>query len=443
MVDGASVSTRYRERENRIQYVTFALAAFGFMAPQGHAGATFGLLLLVGFALTEWRRFVRDVYRDGLFVVWSILSVYIMIRAIGAAIEFPATSHEQWEIAFRLARTGFFVILVSWCLAADTKRVMWLMGAALAGFCIEVLVELDPGAFERILRGGERNMLGAALPIGLAGAIAIVGLFVFLPRSIRLASQQRQIVRFSLYAAIAIGASLLGLVQIITQSRAVFGMLAILLPIIVAWHFLGRAGGTHGRTSLTVTYGVVIGLIAVALMLIGPRLVDKLENDYSRVAPYISSGGLEDMPESSLGWRIHLNVHGSDLWAKRPWIGWGPGTSSTRDLSDGYQLVDLSTRNHLHNTYLEIVVRLGLVGATLYLFAIGVLLRHAIRARPGKGLMPDDVGMFVVAGSALMAGWSLIDFHLINWDFIIPLVLLAAIVHTYATRWNRGGHARA
>lgn len=424
--------------EVRCRYGTLALTAFGFLGPQGHAGAKFGLLFLFLFALAYWRRFIRDLARDPFFLAWCLLAVYLVIRGGSAALEFPSTSPDQWRSALLFAGTGFFAVLISWWIAADPKRVMLLLGAALAGFSLEVVVEFDPERFEGLVAGGQRHMLGSALPMGLTGAVAIVGLLVFLPRLLRVASGYLWREKVILYSVMAGVTALLMFAQIVTQSRAVIGMLIVLVPAVIIWQFRNRWNGMQERAPLAISYMVVIGLFMVAVTLIGPKLVDKFEQEYNEVAPYLASGELQDMPESSFGWRIHLNMHGSNLATERPWTGWGPGTSSTHDLKDRYDAANLGFLRHLHNTYLEILVRLGLIGALLYLLAAGLLLWGAIRARPSTGRMPGDVGTFLVVGCALMAGWSLIDFRLLMWDFLFPLILLASLAHTFGARWGDG-----
>lgn len=81
---------------------------------------------------------------------------------------------------------------------------------------------------------------------------------------------------------------------------------------------------------------------------------------------------------------------------------------------------------HLHNTYLDLAVRLGLVGLLLAAALPGSLvlgLRRAVR----DGLQAPDLLRFLSGALVLTAVWSLFDSRLFTLDFRLYAVLLGGI----------------
>jgi O-antigen ligase len=84
----------------------------------------------------------------------------------------------------------------------------------------------------------------------------------------------------------------------------------------------------------------------------------------------------------------------------------------------------------LHNSYLEILVRLGAIGAAL--FAAGALLTVRALRKAGEAGAVDRGWFWFLAGVlALTAIWSVTDFRMIHTDWRFYWWLFGGIVYTF------------
>jgi len=119
------------------------------------------------------------------------------------------------------------------------------------------------------------------------------------------------------------------------------------------------------------------------------------------------------VPDSSFSQRWHAQRFGLDLWQERPWLGWGPGSAKALlKASDdpSVMLTGYGPLEHLHNTYLEVLVQLGVVGLLLWLALFAALWR-SVQLACRAGSVDVDVGNFLLLSLVYLMLWSLFDFH--------------------------------
>jgi O-antigen ligase len=86
--------------------------------------------------------------------------------------------------------------------------------------------------------------------------------------------------------------------------------------------------------------------------------------------------------------------------------------------------------DHLHNTYLEVLVRFGLVGALLMVGTLGLLARGFWVAHR-EGRLPFDYAWFLTGALGLMAVWSLSDFRLLHPDWRSYWILMGGTMGAF------------
>jgi O-antigen ligase len=325
------------------------------------------------------------------------------------------------------------LLLVAWWLRGDPRRVGWFLVAALAGLLTEFA--LFAVGNPQVLLDRPRVELGfTELASALYGGAALLGVLVFMPRAWHgAADPARPGRRLVLRAALVALVLALVQVQLITQSRAVWLMLAVLVPIVLIAGFrLERRRSNAALAHRWRLYGGFLAAIGLVLVLSADTLQDNLARGQSELRQMVVTD-FEDIPNSSIGYRVMLNRFGMELVERRPWVGWGPGTDSTGVLVQRFDRPQLDDRGDLHNLYLEIPVRVGAVGAALYLTILALLLHSGWRGYRA-GIVSPRLCLFLAATLALTAGWCLINERLTNADFRIFLALLFAVMHTFGRR---------
>jgi O-antigen ligase len=89
--------------------------------------------------------------------------------------------------------------------------------------------------------------------------------------------------------------------------------------------------------------------------------------------------------------------------------------------------------DHLHNSYLELLVRFGLVGAALAAVLLGLLFRATWRAWR-QGVLPEDHALWLVGTLAFTAVWCLTDFRSQHHDWRYFWLLLAGSAYAATMR---------
>ena len=417
----------------------FGLLLFAFSAWFGPAPANIALGLMLIGALMEgrqaWQTFCHNI------IFWPSLALlgYILLRAALAAQEMPDLAEEQWKTAWRFAALGLFLLPAYW-LARYPDKLGWVLALAMAGLIIGLGLNQDWSKWELMLRGqrsGAEKWWYSTM--GLYTATALLGLLLFAPRLLH-----RRQTRF-LTAVVAITWLICVIIIVhaffVSQTRTVwFAALLVFPPIffffIRAWL---KAHPDFPRQKL-----VLMAIVGVALVggvfLANFDTISKRATQESAVYKGISK--LEELstesvaklvPKSSFGARFWLLSYGLELWKERPWLGWGPGTSSTRYLAPKRDRQDLIIFWHLHNGYMEVLYRFGLVGAVLFALPLLLVIRATYRAHRQKET-PDDLYLFLAGALFLTLIWNLTTVRLDKLDFRFYWYFLAGIAYASAMR---------
>lgn len=185
----------------------------------------------------------------------------------------------------------------------------------------------------------------------------------------------------------------LALALVLTGSRA--GITSTFAALLLFVAFLAL----RARSSKLVAAGwtfAVLGLIAALIGLVGEFYLDRLEQAGSHISSRLDV--------YALTWQAALD---------RLWLGTGYGTFA--DAFPAYRDATISGFGQVwdkaHNTYVELVLGLGLPGATMLLVVVLVLFGQAVAAvRGGRGYGP--AALTACATSLLVGLHALVDFSL-------------------------------
>jgi heptosyltransferase-1 len=401
------------------------LALSLFLAPAGVAAGLallwLGLLLDMG----RWRSY------PGHALVWLALTFALYVPAQTLALGLWPTGGPPPDAsaAFDWARL-MALIPAAYAIGGDRARLWRLLQLALVGLVLGMFWRLDwalllsdPAEFF-----DRRNGFGfGAIAFGLYSASALLGL-ILLRRWLWGATGR---IHWGRVLGWSIAAALLLQGLLMSKARGAWLALLVALPVGL-WLARRRPRGSeptandagadaHGQQRVPRRIAIVLVAAALAALVlanagrIGERLADE-----RGITTALVSGEVAPDPHSSLSLRWHAQRFGLALAAERPWLGWGAGT--TRALmalraEPGVQTPSGRPLQHLHNSYLEAAVQLGLVGLGLFLaLQLGLLAALWRRLRASNG-RERDLAAALFAALLLLLVWDLFDFRALNQDW--------------------------
>ncbi|MEM7377089.1 MAG: O-antigen ligase family protein [Pseudomonadota bacterium] len=121
--------------------------------------------------------------------------------------------------------------------------------------------------------------------------------------------------------------------------------------------------------------------------------------------------------------RIFLAAYGVERWVERPVMGHGPAAVPVFLQQDP----DFHIHPHLHNTYVQVLVEGGVVGAGAFVLLLLALIRGVLVHSPRQGLDARQLRWLLGAVLLSWALWNLPNFHLHNSDWRFTWNWFAAI----------------
>ena len=411
----------------RLQLWTlYLLAASLFLAPGAVSAAL--ALTWIGFVLALAGQRALPTHA----AVWltAVFAIYCLVRAPFAHFG-PAGPGAAWSAALDWIQLLVFVP-VAYALRGDQRLLLRLLLLAVTGLLLGTLWRLD---WDMLLADplgflGSRPGFGfPTIAYALYSGSALLGLILLRERFWHDSSGRATVPRMTLWLLLLL---LLAEGFLITQSRGAWIALAMtgVIGIVSAWRGPMRLPASRSR-------GAAVVLTVAALLLVttvnAPRITDRLAAE-ADVARALAEGEVDYRQASSLSLRWHAQVFGLRQWLARPWLGWGPGASQPLMQASGdpaLRDVDGSVLRHLHNTYLEVLVQLGVVGLALlgglYLLLIAVL-RRAVR----RGSLDADLGVFLMLALVFGAIWALFSFRALHQDWRAYWALLGGAALSFA-----------
>lgn len=157
-----------------------------------------------------------------------------------------------------------------------------------------------------------------------------------------------------------------------------------------------------------------------------------------------------DAPDRSLSRRASYLDVARDAIAQRPLLGHGPGTFrdlyAQTDWAQLFQRKGATKRRYAHNTYIEVLVGTGLLGAAFYFALLGSALRNFVKSRQwlialGDSYHKDLVTHYLVAFGFLLLYMTM--FSDVYQKFMLLCLGLSQLWYRYATEAISGAYPGA
>ena len=407
------------------------LYAFLLFAWEGKGKAAIAFMLVLVPCLLD-RRFWRDLRASQTAWVVALLLLYILVRGVVASINNPQYVHYHLNDGWRLMLLGGFVF-VGWLLKGDQRRVLLALAIALLGFWIGRFEHFPwSEAFSGAQWWGTRVKLG--LPseegFGLYSATASLGLVLLAPR---IWAADGSTSRKSIIILVW-GVFLLISVQgvIMSQTRSVWLSLTVVAFVLLLGnlHVWKRVGGLKSFVYLLGVTAVLVVLAYANQGAIKNRFYTEMDTTRELLSGNFDA--IDTVDEQgrvkSIGVHYHLFLFALDHLKENPWFGLGPGIS--KPLIKEHWVAS-KTFHHVHNSYLEMMLRLGIVGTTLIFVMLALIVYGGWRAYREQRI-DRDLFMFLVAALTLHLLVCFTDFRMLHTDWRYYWFLVGGALYSFS-----------
>jgi O-antigen ligase len=384
-----------------------------FLAPAA-ANVAFALLIL-GLAL-DGRRGWRVLRGDPTLWLLTAFVLYLVGSLLWA---WPPEGREaDLDGARRLLKLWLFLPLAYW-LGGDTARIERFLLCVLVGFMLGRLVDVDWFSIPTVATG-DRLRLGfsSVNHFGCYAATVFLGLLAYTGRFWQVTDGYDPRLAWSLRGAWILTATIVLYWMLASQSRGAIG--ALLLTLVLCVFLVGYLHGQHA--TLLLLGLIAVGTLVVGLVASGP-IAERVAVE-SGTLPMILRGDWSGIPFDNTGIRLHMLRYGRIWWLERPWVGHGIGASEGMLAS----VLEFHGEKHLHNTLIDNLVRLGVVG-TLLLQCLFISVFVALLRGTRGGLVPLALGVFGLGALVLSFVFGQTDYRMGAWDWRHYWVVIGAIAY--------------
>lgn len=358
-------------------------------------------LLMSGVALMMVPDAVRRIVATHAARLWLMIAVYLLLQSFWGNHLLPGSLDAQLQEALRWLGCGNFLI-IGWWLKGDPRIIRNVLVLAVAGLCIGILHSVDWTALVAFQTGKQTGFHLTASTGALLAATVILGLLLNPPEAIHFSRfKWRNTFRLGVWSATIY---LMIFLLVASQSRATWISATITIPLVL--HLRTRkTPPSRGNRHVLRPGWIVLALMLAGIGLNRQVLLDRITPDLAVIESLPLDKPVESEVPSSLGYRINVQKFGLEKWKEHPLMGWG--TASTRQMIASAGRPELwhePTRgwlNHLHNGYLEILVRFGLLGAGIFSMSAVSLLRGFLHDGAWKALQVSNLS-WLFSGALLM-----------------------------------------
>jgi O-antigen ligase len=429
MVEG-SIAPRLRKYAD---YTGVAAAlAFAFFAWLSTAGANIAFILLLATLALD-----RDAYKtlrtDLVFIMTVIFGTYIIFKTLWPHPESAEIRNMRWDDAGRWLKLLAFVAM-AWQLRKKPELIKYVMVLGLLGLLLGTLIEAN---LIELVQAKIPTRTGFKLSIGFSGfinSIAIFGLLIFAPRIFYWPQTTQYKIIIGILWSISVFITLYSVIT--SQSRQSWLVDTVIAIPILALFYAKKS--LKNKTFLIRSFAP----IAIALALIGglaisnfSLITSRLQAEQTTIDAIRKVDG-STIPKTSLGYRFNVLVFGLRKWAERPMMGWGTGSTKFLIKNSGHEELKLDEHwegtdwlVHFHNTYLELLVRFGVVGALLCTIISFLLIKSLVGAYLRNSLS-FDYFIFFAGSFAILAFSALFGIRALHIEGRAFLILLFGIIYS-------------
>ncbi|MFQ5780990.1 MAG: O-antigen ligase family protein, partial [Nitrospiria bacterium] len=316
--------------------------------------------------------------RDSLSKAIGLWLIYLLLRTVLAAWEFPELAADQFDNAREMSRP-FLIILVAWWVGGTPRSVLNLYLVSFSGLLLAIAYRVD-WLNLRVFLNARIGLGMNTQHLGLITVTAIIGWLVF---ATDLWGRQRILRTYGIKVLLwLMFLALLLFILLRSQARAawaafiLWGFFALLYCLRKFFRYPRLPYSRKNILAYAAAVLLAVGIVSSQLNAVATRLSQE-----KGTVERLLAGNVSEMPSTSLGIRFYLWKLGLHRWSERKIFGWGPGTTAFLiEKSDMPDVVKSCCSHELHNSFLEIPLRTGIIGLFFFAGATFVILRSIFRS---------------------------------------------------------------
>lgn len=366
-----------------VGYNSFAVFLFSAIALVIASGFSLGaVLLIVGSAALLWKRPKLALKRDDYLLI-GVLALYFTVHSANNYYHGAPGREYDAPLRFLLAIPALLLLL-----AYPAKPAAIWSGLAVGA--------IGAGIFSgwQFLVEGQARTGGTTNPIQYGNISILLGILCLCG----LAWSLKQL-RKTFWTALLVAGTVFGLLgSLFTGSRGSWIALPFCIVILAIHH-----ANSEGKRYLQAGLLALVMLIGVAYALPQSSIRQRTELAVQEAQEYIASGNAG----SSVGARLEMWRSGIAMVPEHPWTGWGKQGYMNQKMSligEGKIAAAIGEHTHMHNEYLDALVKHGILGLAVLLALYLVPLR--LFARKFKNCA-DNVHPYAIAGVLLTVSYIL------------------------------------
>lgn len=344
--------------------VSMFLLVFSKLSFYGDVARISGGLTLISFLVVFVIRF-RLLVKEKIVQLFLLSIIFPLVFFLINYLNNPIQAKDFFGVD-RLAKLFSFMPL-AWWLGGKVKNYLYLLATAAAGVFIGLFFTENFGSEIQRLISGKRVDFNTKDAQYLALYFSFILIFI--------TSQLRKILTCHLSIKLfSFVVFIIGIAMVYgSQTRSAFLALPIVLTCQLFLIFRQQLAGKRMRA-----IGGVLVVFTLLVAISFPVVKERVFKE-SKTISHLLKHGMEGLPYSSAGVRLHLWHTGLNWIKEKPFIGWGGEARLTAIKTAEHWPDKLRGRwGHFHNTYIEFWVAYGVFGLAVLLAFFAYLMKQAL-----------------------------------------------------------------
>ncbi|MCJ8314473.1 MAG: O-antigen ligase family protein [Saccharospirillaceae bacterium] len=407
--------------------------------PQGHISfvvvACVSLILLVVLKLStqiQINRYPEAIYTlCFLFVVitskWMIINdrglhlVFLgcLIPFVLLLINFVLGTDSVYGnfSATQLIKLTFFVVIGFW-LGGNLNRIHVFLSLSAFGLIISIFQSDFVAEFTRIIHGKRIDFdLHNAQHTSMFFGLLLIGVFSYINK---LPSFNVKSIKSWVILSVLFFSGVLAIIVVVgAQTRA--SWLAIIAIVIIYFALLIK----QLNIKLLLISAVILLVTSIVIFQFSDTLKKRVKKEVSVVQVFLNKG-IDSVPYSSIGIRLHTWDVALDKILERPFTGFGANVRKSV-IQDSDKLPNHIKKNfgHFHNSYIEFTLAYGLIGLVFLLY-IFIWINYRMYQIAKNDNRYKSIWYFTFYGSVFMAVINVFESYVFFWSGVYSMSILLA-----------------